>query len=193
MTSASASAGISPLTLTLDSAQVREAGRLWRGRNRSGIALRPAQLIVGLVYMALGIIALVALRPTTLANVPAITSIVFVVLGFVSAMQGIGRLDFQPRPLPIATLHIADAAITAVEEDGTSRTFPWRTVKSVERTPNAFVFTLTWRRAIVIPPETLGAREHDLWQQLYAHLVSRRGLRASAAEHLNEIINTALG
>ena len=186
------SAEIAPLALTLDPAEVREASRLWRGRDRYGIALRPVQLVAGLVYIALGIIGFVAIRPTTLASMPAITSAVFVVLGAVSALQGIGRLDFQPRPLPIATLHIDDAAITAIEENGTHRTFPWRMVKSVERTTDAFVFVLTWRRAIVVPLTAVAEYQRDLWPQLYAHLVSRRGLRATSAENLNEIVNTAL-
>jgi hypothetical protein len=186
------SAEIAPLALTLDPAEVREASRVWRGRNRNGIALRPVQLVVGLVYIALGIIGLVAIKPATLASMPAITCAVFVVLGAVSALQGIGRLDFQPRPLPVATLHLDNAAITAVEESGTRRTFPWRTVKSVERTADAFVFVLTWRRAIVVPLTALAEHQCDLWPQLYAHLVSRRGLRATSAENVNEIVNTAL-
>ena len=43
------------LALTVDPAQVREAARQWRGRNRYGFMLRPPQLAVGLVYMTLGI------------------------------------------------------------------------------------------------------------------------------------------
>jgi hypothetical protein len=179
------------VALAVDPAQVREAARQWRGRNRYGIALRPPQLTVGLVYMTLGIGALAILRPPALTSMTAIVSMVFVVLGAVSALQGIGRVDFQPRPLACAAIEIDATALVITDVRGTRRTFPWRAVKSVQRTDDALVFVLTWRRAIVIPAAALGARQTALWPQLYAHLVSRRGLNPTPFAHVNEIVNTA--
>jgi hypothetical protein len=179
------------LALTVDPAQVREAARHWRGRNRYGLTLRPVQLIVGLVYMALGIGGLVILRPPALTSMHAIVSTVFVVLGAVSALQGIGRLDFQPRPIVFGTIELDAMAFVITDVRGMRRTFAWRDVKSVQRTNDALVFVLTWRRAIVVPAAALGARQSALWTQLYGHLVSRRGLTATPFASMTEIVNTA--
>jgi hypothetical protein len=179
------------LALTVAPAQVKEAARQWRGRNRYGLTLRAPQLVVGLVYMTLGIVGLVIFRPAALTSMNAIVSAVWVVLGAVSALQGIGRIDFQPRPFVFAALEIDANALTITDERGTRRTFPWRAVKSVRRTDDALAFVLTWRRAIVIPAAALGTRQSALWPQLYAHLVSRRGLNPTPFAHVNEIVNTA--
>jgi hypothetical protein len=184
-------AALTPLTLTLDPAQVRAAGARWLGRNRYGLTLRPAQLIVGVLYVALGIGGLVFARRASLTNPATITSIVFIVLGAVSALQGIGRLDFQPRPLPVATLHLDDTALTTTDGRGVRRVFDWHVVKAVQRTPDALVFVLTWRRAIVVPAAAIAERQTELWSQLYAHLVSRRGLYPTPADRSTEIVNTA--
>jgi hypothetical protein len=180
------------LALTVDPAQVREAARRWRGRNRYGLTLRPAQLTVGLVYMALGIGGLVILRPPALTSMHAIMSTFFVVLGALSALQGIGRFDFQPRPFVFGTMELDDMALVIIDVRGTRRTFAWQAVKSVQRTSDALVFVLTWRRAIVVPAAALGSRQSVLWPQLYAHLVSRRSLNATPFAYVNEIVNTAL-
>ena len=180
------------LALTVNPAQVREAVRQWRGRNRYGLTLRPAQLTVGLVYMVLGIVGLLFLQRPAHSSMYAIVSTVFVALGSVSALQGIGRFDFQPRPLAFVTMELDDMALVITDVRNTRQTFGWQAVKSVQRTNDALVFVLTWRRAIVIPTAALGARQSVLWPQLYAHLVSRRGLNATPLLYVNEIVNTAL-
>lgn len=180
------------IALTVDPAQVREAARQWSGRNRYGLLLRPAQLSVGLAYMALGIVGLAILRPMGLSSMSAITGLVFVLLGSVSALQGIGRLDFQPRPLAFESIELDDAAIVLTDVHGARKTFAWQAVKSVQRANDALVFVLTWRRAIVVPAAALGSRQSTLWAQLYAHLVSRRGLNPTPFAHVTEIVNTAI-
>jgi hypothetical protein len=179
------------LALTIDPAQAREAARRWRGCNRYGLTVRPAQLIVGLVYIALGIGGLVIIRPPALTSMQAIASTVFVALGLVSALQGIGRFDFQPRPLIFETIELDDRALVISDERGIRRSFAWQAVKSVQRTDDALVFVLSWRRALVVPAAALGGRQGTLWPQLYAHLVSRRSLNATPVAHVSEIVNTA--
>ena len=186
------SGNLETVALTVDPEQVREAVRQWRGRNQYGLTLRPAQFTVGLLYMVLGIGGLILLHPPALASMPAIASTAFVILGAVSALQGIGRFDFQPRPLAFVTMKLDDAAIVITDVGGTRQTFGWQAVKSVQRTNDALVFVLNWRRAIVVPSATPGFHQSVLWPQLYAHLVSRRGLIATPFAHANEIVNTGL-
>ena len=180
------------LALSVDPAHVREAARLWRGRNHYGLLLRPAQLAVGLVYVALGVAGLLIVRPTALTSMPAIVSAVFILLGAISALQGIGKLDFQPRPLVFVAMELDETAIVITDTQGMRRTFAWQAVRSVQRTSDAVVFVLSWRRAIVIPAATLGSRQRTLWPQLYAHLVSRRGLSVTPFADASEIVNTAI-
>jgi hypothetical protein len=184
---------IPPRILVDDSATVDEAAA--RHAVRGAIATYGvAWFWLGAVNVVLGVLDLSLHRPTGGA------------FGWFYLAVGVWyvvmtRYGNRPCRHPIVPTEVvfADAGlVVSVRGESSARTYPWKRVRTAINSDAFFIIVVgtaglvMMQRTIYVPKPDDAALCAATWSALYAHMVARRGLRATPLERLGLIRNSAV-
>jgi len=119
-------------------------------------------------------------------------------LGVMQMVMASSSDQLWRRPAIPTEFVVSEAGLTmALRGEASARTYPWKRVRTAINKNNCVIVIVgttnlaMFQRVIAVPKPADAALCDVIWTALYAHMIAPRGLRATPADRLGVIRNTA--